>query len=126
MKALLEHKAEGHPENEGFWRFQGRPQFLHNCVEDQNVGRDIIVHRVRRNIKNKKDMPTAGPIGPVDWNVVEVKLDQHSGSKAESLRPLTQFLEARLWLKLLLLMQLQGSTSFNLLATGYHLIYVIN
>ncbi|XP_021840608.1 uncharacterized protein [Spinacia oleracea] len=30
----------------------------------------------------------AGPIGPVDWNVVEVKLDQHSGSKAETTDPI--------------------------------------
>ncbi|XP_021746994.1 uncharacterized protein LOC110712849 [Chenopodium quinoa] len=30
----------------------------------------------------------SGPIGPVDWNVIEVKLDRHSGNKADITDPI--------------------------------------
>ncbi|KNA05395.1 hypothetical protein SOVF_190740 [Spinacia oleracea] len=47
---------------DAFSEISGPPQFLNNCVEDQNVGRDIIVHRVRRNSRNKKDLPTGAVV----------------------------------------------------------------
>ncbi|KAK9677609.1 hypothetical protein RND81_11G155500 [Saponaria officinalis] len=42
-----------------FSEVSGPPQFLNNCVEDPNLGRDVVAHHRRRNRnRDKRDLPS--------------------------------------------------------------------
>ncbi|KAL2937269.1 movement protein [Bienertia sinuspersici] len=46
-----------------FSEISGPPQFLNNCVEEeQNVGRNIVAHRGRKKSREKKDLPSGAVV----------------------------------------------------------------
>ncbi|XP_021753160.1 uncharacterized protein LOC110718604 isoform X1 [Chenopodium quinoa] len=47
---------------DAFSEISGPPQFLNNCVEDQSVRRDVVVHRGRKKSRDKKDLPTGAVV----------------------------------------------------------------